>query len=39
MILKLDIERVRTIDEVREFMADNEPVDFHFTDRRGRTTS
>ena len=39
MILKLDIERVRTIDEVRDFMAGSEPVDFHFTDRRGRTTS
>ena len=35
MILKLDIERVRTIDEVRDFMAGSEPVDFHFTDRRG----
>ena len=35
MILKLDIERVRTIDEVRDFMAGSEPVDFHLTDRRG----
>ena len=35
MILKLDIERVRTIDEVRDFMTGSEPVDFHLTDRRG----
>ena len=35
MILKLDIERVRTIDEVRDFMAGSEPVDFRLTDRRG----
>ena len=35
MILKLDIERVRTIDEVRDFMVGSEPVDFHLTDRRG----
>ena len=35
MILKLDIERVRTIDAVRDFMAGSEPVDFHLTDRRG----
>ena len=39
MILKLDIERVRTIDEVRDFMAGSEPVDFRFTDPAGRTTS
>ena len=35
MILKLDIERLRTIDEVRDFMAGSEPVDFHLTERRG----
>ena len=35
MILKLDIERVRTIDEVRDFMAGSEPVDFHLTDPAG----
>ena len=35
MILKLDIERVRTVDEVRDFMACSEPVDFHLTERRG----
>ena len=35
MILKLDIERVRTIDEVRDFMAGSEPADFRLTDRRG----
>ena len=35
MILKLDIERVRTVDEVRDFMAGSEPVDFHLTERRG----
>ena len=35
MILKLDIERVRTIDEVRDFMTGSEPVDFHLTERRG----
>ena len=35
MILKLDIERVRTIDEVRDFMAGSELVDFHLTERRG----
>ena len=35
MILKLDIERVRTIGEVRDFMTGSEPVDFHLTDRRG----
>ena len=35
MILKLDIERVRTVDEVRDFMVGSEPVDFHLTDRRG----
>ena len=35
MVLKLDIERVRTIDEVRDFMVGSEPVDFHLTDRRG----
>ena len=33
--MKLDIERVRTIDEVRDFMTGSEPVDFHLTDRRG----
>ena len=35
MILKLDIGRVRTIDEVRDFMAGSDAVDFHLTDRRG----
>ena len=30
-----DIERVRTVDEVRDFMAGSEPVDFHLTERRG----
>ena len=35
MILKLDIERVRTIDEIRDLMAGSEPVDFRLTDRRG----
>ena len=35
MILKLDIERVRTIGEVRDFMTGSEPIDFHLTDRRG----
>ena len=35
MILKLAIERVRTIDKVRDFMAGSEAVDFHLTDRRG----
>ena len=33
MILRLDIERVRTIDAVRDFVAGREPVDFHFIDR------
>ena len=33
MILRLDIERVRTIDAVRDFVADSEPVDSCFTDR------
>ena len=33
MISRLDIERVRTIDAVRDFVASSEPVDFHFTDR------
>ena len=35
MILRLDIERLRTLEEVRDFVAGSEPVDFHFTDRRG----
>ena len=35
MSLRLDIERLRTMDEVRDFMAGSEPVDFHLTDRRG----
>ena len=35
MILRLDIERLRTIDELRDFMAGSEPVDFHLTERRG----
>ena len=40
MILKLDIERVRTIDEVRDFMVGSEPVDFHLSPTvGGRTTS
>ena len=34
MILRLDIERLRTVDELRDFMAGSEPVDFHLTDRR-----
>ena len=33
IILRLDIERVRTIDSVRDFVAGSAPVDFHFTDR------
>ena len=33
--MKRDIKRVRTIDEVRDFMAGSEPVDFRLTDRRG----
>ena len=33
MILKLDVERLRTIDEVRDFMAGSEPVDFHLAER------
>ena len=33
--MKLDIERLRTIDEVREFMDGSRPVDFYFTDRLG----
>ena len=35
MILRLDVERLRTIEEVRDFMAGSEPVGFHLTDRRG----
>ena len=37
MILRLDIERLCTLEEVpvRDFLAGSEPVDFHFTDRRG----
>ena len=35
MILRLDIERLRTLEEVRDVLAGSEPVDFHFTDRRG----
>ena len=35
MILRLDIERLHSVDEVRDFMAGSEPVDFHFTDRHG----
>ena len=33
MILQLDIERLRTLDEVRDFMAGSAPVDFRFVDR------
>lgn len=33
MILRLDIERLRTLDEVRGFMAGSEPVDFRFVER------
>ncbi len=33
MILRLDIERLRTLDEVRDFMAGSEPVDFRFVER------
>ena len=35
MILRLDIERLRTLEEMRDFLAGSEPVDFRFTDRRG----
>jgi len=34
MILKLDMERPRTVGDIRAFMAGSEPVDFEFTDRR-----
>ena len=37
MILRLDIERLRTIDELRDFMAGSEPVDFHLTVRQFTT--
>ena len=33
MILQLDIERLRTLDEVRDFMAGSAPVDFRFMER------
>ena len=33
MILRLDIERLRTLDEVRDFMAGSSPVDFRFVKR------
>ena len=33
MILRLDIERLRTLDEVRDFMAGSAPVDFRFVER------
>ena len=33
--MRLDVERLRTMDEVRDFMAGSEPVGFHLTDRRG----
>ena len=33
MILQLDIERLRTLDEVRDFMAGSTPVDFRFVER------
>ncbi len=33
MILQLDIERLRSLDEVRDFMAGSAPVDFRFVDR------
>ena len=35
MILRLDVEGLRTIEEVRDFMAGSESVDFHLIDRRG----
>ncbi len=35
MILHLDIERLRTLDEVRDFMAGSAPVDFRFVERAG----
>ena len=33
MILQLDIERLRSLDEVQDFMAGSAPVDFRFLDR------
>ncbi len=33
MILQLDIERLRSLDEVRDFMAGSAPVDFRFLER------
>ncbi len=33
MILRLDFERMRTLDEVRAFMDGNEPVDLRSVDR------
>jgi hypothetical protein len=33
MILRLDIERLRTLDEVRDFMVGSAPVDFRSVDR------
>ena len=33
MILRLDIERLRTLDEVRDFMAGSSAVDFRFVER------
>lgn len=33
MILQLDLERLRTLDEVRDFMAGSAPVDFRFVER------
>ena len=35
MVSRLDVERLRTIEEVRDFMAGSEPVDVHLTERRG----
>lgn len=34
MILRLDIERLRTLDEIRNFMTGSEPVDFRFVSGR-----
>ena len=33
MLLRLELERVRTIDAVRDFVAGSEPADSHFIDR------
>ena len=39
MILQVAIERLRTLDEVRDFMASSAPVDFRFVERPTRTPS